>query len=68
MTKQELTARQFVEGIRDGAPTARLAILRFQQKWALIQPKRRADNAQRHADWYCSLPWYGRWWVMVRGK
>jgi hypothetical protein len=28
----------------------------------------RASSSKAHADWYCALPWYRRWWAMVRGR
>ena len=27
-----------------------------------------AAEDEHHADWYCGLPWYRRWWAMVTGS
>lgn len=34
---------------------------KIDEGWARLQ----AGRAAAHADWYCSLPWWRRWWVMV---
>lgn len=50
--------KAFAEGMRRNLPIMNRASLHLAR---LV-----AAGATAHADWYCSLPWYRRWWVMVR--
>ena len=56
-------AAAWVEGLAAAAPYVRLKALQLQ----LIGLRMQAERSTAHADWFCSLPWWRRWWVIVRG-
>lgn len=62
--KGRLVAEGFVKGIHNGASAVRSA----SHEMALMLVIQQAVHSAVHADWFVALPWYRRWWVMVRGK
>lgn len=60
----QAAANALVAGIRSRGPF----LQRLAHQMAEAAAFTRAERSERHADWFCSLPWYRQWWALVTGR